>query len=119
MVLPPKVVLSTAHSSDMFVPSLKKTSWNCVIPSNWPLWKLWNVINTHNNEHLQRKNGEDYGCNTEYTDSQDDNVTVPSGSKLHNLPFLVLAMTFETSEYTFVYNKSLSQQKLLYVTYFT
>jgi len=33
-------------------------------------------------------------------------VTVPSGSKLHNSPFLVLAVSFETSEYTFVYNKS-------------
>jgi len=67
----------------------------------------------------RKKNGEDYGCSTQYNDSQDDNVTVPSGSKIYNLPFLVLAVSFETSEYTFVYKKSLSQQPLRYVTYFT
>jgi putative NADH-flavin reductase len=60
----------------------------------------------HNKENLQKKNAEDYGCNTQYNDSHEDNVTVPSGSKLYNWPFLVPAVSFETSEYTFVYNLS-------------
>jgi len=58
----------------------------------------------HNTEHSQRKNAEDYGCSTQYNDSQDDNITVRSGSMRYNLPFLFLAVSFETSEYTFVYN---------------
>jgi hypothetical protein len=72
----------------------------------------------YNNEHSQRKNEEYYGCSTQYNDSQDNNVTAPSGSKLYNLPFLVLEVSFETSEYIFVYNISLGQQPRWYVTYF-
>jgi hypothetical protein len=60
----------------------------------------------HNNKHPQRKNVKDYGCNTQYNDIQDNNVAVPNGSKM------VLAVSFETSEYTFAYNESFGQQPL-------
>jgi len=52
------------------------------------------------NTHPIRNNAEGYGSNSHHTDSNDSDITEPSGRRLYYLPFLVIKMSSETSGYT-------------------
>jgi hypothetical protein len=67
----------------------------------FPDW-VDNLIN-NNNKHSLRNNTKGYGGKTHYTDSQNGDITAPSGTELYLLQFSLQAASPETYGYTLVY----------------
>jgi hypothetical protein len=59
-------------------------------------------IYDYNNKHSLRSNEEGCGGRTHYTDSQNSDITAPSGRELYHLQFSRQAASPETFGYTFV-----------------
>jgi hypothetical protein len=61
-----------------------------------------NEVYAYNNKHSLRSNTNGYGSKTPYTDSQNSDTTVLSGTELYYLPFSLQAAGPETFGYTLV-----------------
>jgi hypothetical protein len=67
----------------------------------FPDW-VDNEIYAYNNKHSLRSNTKGYGGKTHWTDSQNSDITAPSGRKLYHLQFSLQADSPETFGYTLV-----------------
>jgi hypothetical protein len=66
----------------------------------------------YNNKHSLRNNTKGYGGKSHKTDSQNSDITAPSGRELYHLQFSLHAASSETFGYTLVYTLLLLHEQL-------